>query len=173
MTEAQQQTLNQVVNELLVFLEDRVASVGRMLDQLNQLRAAVIRRDEEQLRRMQDCLPLISAERSEMDIRQRQLCETFAGIAECRPEEVNLTRVGLFLDRERKAILVQRQQTLREMMSRLSMEHHATEQLLRECERLNRAILDGIIGKRNQTLTYTPYGQTCREIHHPIVSMRV
>lgn len=173
MTQAQRQTLDEIVDELLVFLEDRIASVGRMLDRLNQLRAAVIRRDEEQLRGIQDCLPAISAERGEMDNRQRQLCQTFAGIVGCRTEEVTLTYVGRFLDVERKAVLTHRQRILRDMMSRLSIEHHATEQLLRECERLNRAILDGIIGKRNQTLTYTPYGQTCREMHHPIVSMRV
>jgi len=58
-------------------------------------------------------------------------------------------------------------------MNRLALEQAATEQLLRECERLNRMILEGIIGKRNQTLTYTPYGQARREVHQPILSMRM
>jgi hypothetical protein len=173
MTDTQRYNLSQLAEELMVFLDERTESVRRMLEQLNQLRAAVIRRDEQTLRQMQDILPLAAAQRDQADDRQQQICHAFSGILQCRPDQVNLTRVGQYLGSEQKAALLGKQRLLRELMNRLSLEHGATEQLLRECERLNRTILEGIIGKRNQTLTYTPYGQTRREVHQPIISMRM
>ncbi len=173
MTETQRYNLSQIAEELMTFLEERTESVRRMLEQLNQLRAAVIRRDEQALRQMQDVLPLAADQREQADNRQQQICQAFSRILQCRPEEVNLTRVGQHLMPEQKAALLGKQRLLKELMNRLSLEHCATEQLLRECERLNRTILEGIIGKRNQTLTYTPHGQSRREVHRPIISMRM
>ncbi|MBN2513422.1 MAG: hypothetical protein JXB18_10830 [Sedimentisphaerales bacterium] len=173
MTEIQRSNLSQSAEELMAFLDERAQSVRQMLEQLNQLRAAVIRRDEQALRQMQEILPLAAAQREQADSRQQQICHAFSRILECRPEEVNLTRVGQYLMPEQKTALLPKQRLLKELMNRLSLEHCATEQLLRECERLNRTILEGIIGKRNQTLTYTSYGQTRREVHQPIISMRM
>ncbi|MGH2271841.1 hypothetical protein ACQ9LF_08580 [Anaerohalosphaeraceae bacterium U12dextr] len=173
MTDTQQYNLTQVTEELMAFLDERAESIRRTLDQLNQLRAAVIRRDEPALRQMQDVLPLAAAQRQQADDRQRQICQAFSLILQCRPDEVNLTRVGQYLDSEHRAALRSKQRLLRDLMNRLALEQAATEQLLRECERLNRMILEGIIGKRNQTLTYTPYGQARREVHQPILSMRM
>ena len=72
MTDTQRYNLSQMVEELMAFLDERTESVSRMLEQLNQLRAAVIRRDEQALRQMQDVLPLAAAQRDQADDRDRK-----------------------------------------------------------------------------------------------------
>jgi len=161
------------VQELLDFLDQSVDSVRDMLSMLNAFRAALIRRDDSALRQIQECLPAIAIQRQQTDCRLERLISEFAHLLQRPVSQVNLTRIGSFLPPSQRSQVQEKQRALQTLVNRLHIEHRGTELLLRECERLNRLLLDGMIGKRNQTLTYTPHGQSRREMHRSIVSMRM
>ncbi len=161
------------VAELLDFLDQSINSVREMLSILNAFRAALIRRDESAMRQMQDCLLEVAAQKQQTDDLLKGVVSKFARLLQCPVGEVNLTRISLALPIPQRFLVQEKQRMLKTLVSRLHIEHRGAELLLRECERLNRLLLDGIIGKRNQTLTYTPHGQSRRELHRSIVSVRM
>jgi hypothetical protein len=173
MNQASQKLVDELTEELFVFLDDSVLSMQHMLGKLTELRAAVIRRDENSLRRMFDEMPELTAWRDGIQQRQRQLCAAFAVPLNCQAEKINISYLTLFLDPLKGEELKIKQHLLGELVSRLSREQKATELLLHECERLNRMILDGFVGKANQTFTYGSAGRIRREMHCAIMNTRI
>jgi hypothetical protein len=173
MNYASQNILNELTIELFAFLDDSVLSMQQMLDKLNELRAAVVRRDQDTLQQMSDQMPEMTVLRDDMQRRQRQLCQAFAGPLNCLPEKINVSYLVLFLEASKAGELKTKQHRLQELVGRLSRERRATEMLLRECERLNRMMLDGIVGKSNQTCTYGSGGRVQRQLHCAIVNTRI
>jgi hypothetical protein len=173
MNYASQNILNELTTELFIFLDDSVLSMQQMLDKLNELRAAVVRRDQDTLQQMSDQMPEMTALKDDMQRRQRQICQAFAGPLNCPPEKINVSYLALFLESSKAAELKIKQRRLQELVGRLSREHTVTQLLLRECERLNRKILDGFVGKSNQTCTYGSGGRVQRQMHCAIVNTRI
>jgi hypothetical protein len=173
MNYASQKLVNELTAELFVFLDDCLLSMQKMLGNLNELRAAVVRRDQKTLGQMSDDMPELTALRDSMQQRQRQICQAFAGPLNCPADKINMSYLALFLEPQKAKELKTRQRLLQELVGRLSKEHGATQMLLRECERLNRAILDGIVGKANQTCTYGSAGRVQRQLHCSILSTRI
>lgn len=165
--------LESEIQQLLEFLDSGADSIDRMLDMLSQLRAALIRRDEPALRQMQDTLPQVAAERLEMESQLRAICRKFASLLTCPAEQINLTKIASLAPAHQHAQICEKQQSLQTRVNRLAVEHRSTEMLLRECERLNRLLLAGMMGSASQTVTYTPSGLSRRELHRSIVSMRM
>jgi flagellar biosynthesis/type III secretory pathway chaperone len=168
-----QKSFDELAEELFIFMDDNILSIGRMLEQLTQLRAAVIRRDEKSLTQMLGNVSGAAAQRTEMQQRQRQLCEIFATRLNCRVEDVNVSYLAGFLEEDRKKNLKTRQQTLRQLTVRLSLEHKATERLLRECMHLNRKLLECIVGRANPALTYGQGGRIQREMQYAMMSFKM
>jgi hypothetical protein len=173
MNHVSQTILNELTIELFSFLDDSVLSVRQMLDKLNELRAAVVRRDQDTLQQMSDQMPEMTILQDGMQRRQRQICQAFAGPLNCPPEKINVSYLSLFLESSKAGELKTKQRLLQELVGRLSRERLATQLLLRECERLNRMILDGFVGKSNQTCTYGSGGRVQRQMHCAIVSTRI
>ncbi len=173
MNNISQKSLNELSEELFNFLDDSILSIRRMLEQLTELRAAVIRRDEKTLRLMSEEMPELASQRVGMRERQQRLCEAFARLLHCRAENVNVSYLAEFLEPEKGRELKVKQRALQDLAARLSAEHKATEQLLRECERLNRMMLNGIVGSANHTLTYGRAGQVRRELYRAMMSTRI
>jgi hypothetical protein len=173
MNHASQKAVNELTSELFAFLDDSVLSMQHMLGKLNELRAAVIRRDQDTLQQMSDQMPEMAALQDGMQRRQRQICQAFAGPLNCPADKINLSYLASFLEPPKAGELKTKQRLLKDLISRLSRERLATQLLLRECERLNRMILDGMIGKANQTCTYGSAGRVQRQLHCNILSTRI
>jgi hypothetical protein len=173
MNHTSQKILNELTAELFAFLDDSAVSMQHMLDKLNELRAAVVRRDQNTLQEMFDQMSEMTALRDGMQRRQQQLCQAFAVPLNCPAEKINLSYLALFLESSKADELKTKQRMLQELVGRLSRERRATELLLRECERLNRIILDGMIGRANQTYTYGSAGRVQRQLHCSILSTRI
>jgi hypothetical protein len=173
MNKSLQNGWNELTEELFAFLDDSVVSMQDMLQKLNALRSAVIRRDQPTLEQMLDGMPEMSVLRNAMQQRQQQICQTFAVSLHCPPEKVNLSYIASFLEPAMALELKQKQRLMQDLIARLVREHHSTEMLLRECERLNRMVLDGMIGKANQTCTYGSQGRIQRQLHCSLVSTRM
>jgi hypothetical protein len=173
MNQTSQKLFDELTKELFVFLEDSVLAMQSMLGKLTELRAAVIRRDEKTLQQMSDEMSELTSWRDGMQQRQRQICKAFAIPLNCQAEKINISYLALFLESPKREELKIKQHLLGELVSRLLREHRATELLLQECERLNRMVLDGIVGKANQTFTYGSAGRVRREMYCTIMSTRI
>jgi hypothetical protein len=173
MNNASQKILTELTDQLFAFLDDSLASLQDMLGKLNELRTAVIRRDQNSLQEMSDRMPEMTTLQNDMQRRQRQICQAFAGPLNCPVEKINISYLTLFLEGPKADELKSKQRLLQDLVGRLSSERRATELLLRECEKLNRIILDGIIGRANQSCTYGSAGRLQRQLHCAILSTRI
>lgn len=162
-----------LTEELFEFLDDSISVMQEMLGKLTDLRAAVIRRDENALRQMSEQMPELTARRDAMQQRQHQICQAFAIPLNCEAEKINISYLALLMEPSKASELKVRQRLLAELVGRLSREHRGTQLLLQECERLNRMMLDGIIGRTNQTYTYGIAGRVQREMHCNIMSTQI
>lgn len=173
MNYSSQNRFDQLVEELFIFLDDSILAARQMLEKLTELRAAVIRRDEKSLQLIAEQMPEMTSLRDDMQRRQRQICDSFAGPLNCQPEKINVSFLSRFLEPAKQNDLKTKQHLLAELISRLSRERLGTELLLRECERLNRMVLNGIVGRANQICTYGSAGRVHRDMHCGIMSTRI
>lgn len=163
--------LNELLENLAAFLDSRTDQMQRTLEQLDSLRAAVIRRDERALAEMLEQTRQDSQLRDELDAAQMVLGRRLAaalGLA----EPVNLTRLCAALDAEQAQRFRRKQRDLLELAEQVRIEHSATEMLLRECARCNRQLLEAIVGHSAQNNTYDPQGQTLRSMDGSLVNVR-
>lgn len=162
-----------IMDELEAFLDARQAELLQVLDRLNALRAAVIRRDESGLSLLLEQAQQDADEHRRLDAAQtllvRQVADTFEGLG----GDVTLSRLCERLSGDRRASLRQKQQILLDLAHRVQNEHEATELLLRECARCNRLLLSAILGRSQQSLTYDPQGHSQWDVHRGLVSMKL
>lgn len=163
--------VSELLEDLAVFLDGRTDQMQRTMEQLNVLRAAVIRRDERTMAEMLEQTRQESQLRDELDAAQvvlgRRLAAAF-GLT----EPVNLTRLCAALDAQQAERFRHKQQTLLALAKRVRIEHSATEMLLRECARCNRQLLEAIVGHSAQNNTYDPQGQARRSMDGSLVNVR-
>jgi hypothetical protein len=173
MNQTSQNLFDRLTEELFAFLDDSILSTRQMLEKLTELRAAVIRRDEKSLQWMAEQMPQLTTHRDSMQQRQRQISESFAGPVNCEPGKISLSYLARFLEIPMRNELKTKQKLLAELIGQLSREHLGTELLLRECERLNRMVLDSLVGRGNQTCIYGSAGRIQRDMHCAIMSTRM
>jgi len=161
----------ELLDDLAAFLDCRTDQMRRTLERLDQLRAAVIRRDERAMAEMLEQTRQESQLRDELDAVQVALGQRLAA-AFGLTEPVNLTRLCAALDAEQAERFRQKQRTLLELAERVRLEHSAAEMLLRECARCNRLLLDAIVGRSAQHNTYDPQGQARRSMNGSLVNVR-
>ncbi len=160
-----------LLEELAAFLEMRIDGQRQTLARLDALRAAVIRRDEPALSELFDQVRIDNAAGQELDAIQLRLGRRLAS-AFGLDEPVNLTRLCGVLDAQPREVVRQKQQLLLELTRRVQTEHTAAEMLLRECARCNRQLLEAILGRSSQTVTYTAQGQNRVDMHRGLVNLK-
>jgi len=162
-----------VLDELLTFLNERQAGLEQVLERLNALRAAVIRRDEATLSHLfeqvqQDTDRQQKTEEAQKRL-ERRLTETFTELT----GPMRLSRLCAVLPEEFCTIVRTKQKGMLALVNRVRNEHQATVMLLRECARCNRQLLNAILGQKHQSVTYNPQGQSQRDVHRSLVSAKL
>ncbi len=157
--------------ELNAVLDQEQRRVERTLTELDDLRSAVIRRDEAGL---QDLLSRIGARQSDfspLDQRRQRLRQRLADWIGCDLERLNLTRVIRGLPAEQGDPLRHRQQQLYKQVRQLKMEHHLTGLLLTDCARLNRMLLRAMLGGVGDS--YNAQGRSSWQVQDRLVSVQM
>jgi hypothetical protein len=164
----------ELVEELLVVLDADAASLETTLEHLNNLRAAVIRRNETSLEQLLETIKSQKDDRDALENKRNNLRHILAEKIGCLPEQVNLSRIMENLTPVMRQKLKQRQQTLMRLVEKLKTEYTATAILLSECSRFNRVLLDSIIGSRcnSNITTYNASGQMKRPNGSGFVAMQ-
>lgn len=166
----QQQTL---MDELGVILDARQAELLGTLNRLNALRAAVIRRDEATLSTLFDEVQQDAEQKRQNDARQSVLEQRLLAGVEGLTLPITLSKVCERIDEKLRLPLRQKQAMLKDLSGRVQNELETTDMLLRECARCNRQLLNAILGRSQQSLTYDPQGQSQWNVHRGLVSMKI
>ena len=142
------------------YLDQQLARIDRMHQLLNQFRAGLIRKNPDELMQLQQQFQQEELIRNqlerELENRKRQL----AGWIQCVPSEVTLTKLRSCVDPETAYQIQQKQALVKERIESFQREHLATEMLMRECARMNRRLLEIILGRKQNSSTYDAHGKT-------------
>lgn len=136
----------ELVDELVAFLDLQSEHLEKMLDFLDAFRKALIRRDLPMLQEMQSQLAQEAEIRNQLDQSQRILQQKLAGLTGCSAEDVCLSSLETVLDPMSREKIRHRRQSMIQQVRHIQEQHLATELLLRECSRMNRRLLETVVG---------------------------
>ena len=169
---AQQMQLYGLVDELLGVLDEELEQIKLSLDYLDRLRAAVIRRNEDELKGLLESVTDQSP-RKAVESKRVAICNKLALVLGCSVSQVNLSKLRANLPDERSAVVAQKQQEVIEYVEKLNRDVTSTGLLLKECSRLNNSLLRKLFGNGSETVTYNVQGKARWEAQRGIVSMRL
>ena len=165
--------LGDLADQLLPVLADEINNIERTLERLDDLRAAVIKRDEEGLKLL---LEEVKDERAGYALIEQMrdvIRNKMSEVLGCGIGEMNLSKLCCELSGERRDLVAAAQQELKELCAKLKKEHTSTNILLKACSRLNNLLLRGILGNGKETMTYNSRGNASWELQKGIVSVRL
>jgi flagellar biosynthesis/type III secretory pathway chaperone len=168
----QQIRLYGLVDELLGVLDDQVEQIKVSMDYLDRLRAAVIKRQEDELKGLLETVTDESG-RKAVESKRTAICNKLALVLGCSVSQINLSKLRANLPDERSAVVAKKQQEVIEYVEKLNREVTSTGLLLKECSRLNNSLLRKLFGNGSETVTYNVRGKARWEAQRGVVSMRL
>lgn len=166
-------TIENNVDELLAVLDEDIRHIHDSLLQLNELRSAVIKRDDAALNRLLGTARAKAGSYAANESKRQILRKDLANALGCNVEQMTLTRLESRLPIEKKAQIANKKAELRRLTDELKKEHLSTSILLSECARFNSLLLRSIfdLGK-TRTVTYRANGAANRQMDGTFVNLR-
>ena len=166
--------LNNIIDELLEVLADEVIHIKLILRRLNELRAGVVRRDEETLKGLFGEIEEDSANYAVVEAKRESLRQQLADSIGCDMSQMTLTKLCESIeDRDRREAMRDKQSELKILIVDLRREHKQTQMLLIECSRLNKMLLRGIFGNGKETVTYNSNGNKQWELEKGAINLKL
>ena len=164
---------NEMIDELLEVLDAEKVRIESTLQSLDRIRAAVIKKDEDDLRIHLDEIRGSQARQLAIDNRRTQIRRRLATLLDCDVDQLNLSYLCQSLDDRQQSQILKKQQELKHLVDKLRIEHRATMMLLNDCARLNRLLLHNLLGESTPTTTYNSRGDSSLQRESQLVSMRL
>jgi hypothetical protein len=162
------------VEQLSLCLDRDIDNMQKTLLRLDEMRSAVIKRNDAGLVRLLD---EIRCEMQAYETQQSQrsgIREELAGMLGCSCEEMTLTNLQKWLPEGQGRELAEKKERLKILAGRLKKEYSATVFLLAECARFNRLMLNGIFNKQKpDVITYNAAGVANEERKPAFVNMKL
>lgn len=167
-------SLDEIVQaEFFPFLDRQIDALERAKELFDAFRAALIRRDMEELGQVRRRLEEEETVRLELD-RQMGLCRRrLAAVLSCPPEEICISRLCRATDPSTAQELKKRQVRAQGLASEVKTVHLATELLLRECARINRRMLETITGRPTPPSIYDARGRAAWRPEAGLMNMKL
>jgi hypothetical protein len=162
-----------LVDELADVLDENIRQVRLTIVRLDELRSAVIKRDEAGLRALLETIQEEGPGYSMVESSRERIRKRLAGILGCPVEELNLSRICEHVSEEKSGSILSRQEELRGLVDRLRIEHTSTRILLMECRRFNNILLRGIFGEGGEGVTYDKRGGASWECERSTTNLRL
>jgi hypothetical protein len=162
-----------LVDELAEVLDENIRQVKLTILRLDELRSAVIKRDEAGLRALLETIQDEGPGYSMVESRRECIRERLASALGCPTEALNLSRVCEHLSEEKRGLILSRQEELQVLVERLRIEHTSTRILLMECRRFNNILLRGVFGEGGEGLTYDNRGGASWDCERGTMSLRL
>jgi hypothetical protein len=167
--------LTQKTEDLLGILELDIDRIERTIQNLDNLRVLVVKRDEKGLACLLEIIQSESQVYSHNEQKRNQLRKEMAEIIGCPLESMNFSALKKHLSQPGLIEQVgDRQMKLRNMVTRLKKEYVSTVALLSDCARINSALLKCIFGRgRGNLVCYNSTGEISRQNDAAFMSMRM
>jgi hypothetical protein len=162
------------VDKLLVCLDRDVRHMQESLQNLNEMRRLVIKRDEAALGKLLENIQGESDSYRNHELNRKSIRKELADNFGCDVEQMTLSALESCLPEAQKDRVTQMKTKLRLLGSELKKEYLSTSLLLSECTRFNNLLLKGIfdLGK-TESLHYKSNGQTRRQIDTAFVNLQI
>jgi len=162
------------VDRLLVCLDQDVRHMQESLQQLNEMRSLVIKRDEAALGKLLENIQGVSDCYRNQQLNRKSLRKELAESFGCNIEQMTLSVLESCLPKEKKDRVTQMKAKLRSLSAELKKEYMSTALLLTECTRFNNMLLRGILGLgKTESVHYKSNGQTRRHIDTAFVNLQI
>jgi hypothetical protein len=160
-----------LVKELLAVLDDDICYINMSIQRLGQLKAAVIRRNEKELRETMELLENGRSEYEKVEQRRARIRENLAKIFHCDEENLTLTRLAKELSGSLGKQVKSKQTELQQLVSKMKREHTGAIMLLRECAKFNSMLIRTIFGDK-KNVTYSSDGSSSWDARRRLVSYK-
>ncbi len=170
---ATDERLNSLADELLSVLGDDIRHIKLILERLDALRAAVVRRDEQGLKCLLEDAMNEQTTYGLIEQKREMIRKEMARLLGCKISDMNLSKLGSELAGPKRDSVDQTQQELKVLCEKLRKEHMATSILLTECARFNDKLVRRILGGGCETVTYNDRGNASRQLQRGMVSIRL
>ena len=162
------------VDQLLVYLDRDARHIQESLQQLNEMRRLVIKRDEAALGKLLENIQGASDCYKDYELNRKSIRKELADRLGCNVEQITLSALESCLPEAKKDRVTQMKAKLRSLTAELKKEYLSTALLLSECARFNNMLLKGIfdLGK-TESIHYKSNGETRRHIDTAFVNLQI
>ena len=151
--------LDNMVEQFLICLQADIENIEQNLVMLNELRSAVIRRDEKRLVTLLASIRQQSPGYEQQQVKRHAIMLRLAEAAGCPTEKITLSKLARFVDNDAAARLDECRQRLKDLARQMKKEFASTMMMLSECLRINSRLLNAIFqNKSSDTVTYDSTG---------------
>lgn len=162
------------IDRLLVCLDQDVRHMQESLQQLNEMRSLVIKRDETALGKLLENIQGASGCYRKQQLNRKSLRKELAESLGCDIKQMTLSALESCLPEAKKDQVTQMKAKLRSLSAELKKEYMSTTLLLTECARFNNMLLRGILGLgKIESVHYKSNGQTRRHIDTTLVNLQI
>jgi len=162
------------VDQLLVCLDRDAQHMQESLQQLNEMRRLVIKRDEAALGKLLENIQGASDGYRNHELNRKSLRKELAESLGFDIEQMTLSALESCLPEATKDRVTQMKTKLRSLSSELKKEYLSTALLLSECARFNNLLLKGILGLgKIESVHYKSNGETRRHIDTAFVNLQI
>jgi len=162
------------VDKLLVCMNLDVQHIQESLQNLNEMRRLVLKRDEAALGKLLESIHGASESYRSHEFNRKSIRKELADTLGCNAGQMTLSALESRLPEEQKNRVSEMKTKLRTLSSELKKEYVSTALLLSECARFNNLLLKGIFGPgKTESLHYKPNGRTKRHIDTAFVNLQI
>ncbi|RKY11730.1 MAG: hypothetical protein DRP65_03440 [Planctomycetota bacterium] len=162
------------VDELLTVLEKDAEQLKQSLLRLNEMRTAVIKRNDSLLAKLLESVRQESQAYKSQASKRRLLIKELSAVLDCNFAELTLSKLESVLSGRKKGAIAERKKELRSLTRKLKTEHLATTRLLSECVRFNRSLLKSIFNNDiTGVVTYDSKGSSALRSDRAFVNLEL
>ena len=167
-------SIEEKVDRLLFCLEKDAQYMQESLQQLNEMRKLVIKRDEAALGNLLQSIQAEAGLYKQHELERNSIKKELAECLGCGVGQVTLSALAARVGKEKKEQLTQMKAKLRELCEELKKEYLSTALLLAECARFNNLLLRGIFNLgQAESVHYNSNGATRRQIDMALVNLQI
>jgi hypothetical protein len=161
------------IDDLLSVLKKDVEHVRQSLLWLTELRGLVVKRDEDGLRELLECIQKKSGGYSANESRRQLLRKELAKDLGCGVKEVTLFRLEEESPVEKREQVSTIKIELKSLTEELKREHLSTTMLLSDCARFNSLLLRTMLNVgRTEAITYSANGTAGHQAGMSLLNLR-
>ncbi len=167
-------TIGQYCEQLADVLTLDIRHITENIERLNDLRAAIIKRDDQTLNDMLCKIQADAGSYACTENARRSIIQKLAGLLDCRAEKLTLGFLIEQIDEPVRRSLCDLRQRLQQLIEQIRIEHAKTVMLVNECSRLNSMMMEMLFKCAcDESGTYNSAGATKRFNNNVFINMQL